>query len=72
MILSQCGRKITAEELLLPADSSSSIHTKLQRESSVRKCYGFPKYLEIFVKYLEYHSFDKIDIKNYIPISKRS
>jgi hypothetical protein len=27
--------------------------------------------LEIFANYLELHSFDKIDIKNYIPNEKR-
>ena len=71
MILTYCPRVITKEELSLSNDSEVSIHHKLQQEGSVRKCYGFPKYLELFAGYLQLHSFDRIDIKNYIPTSIR-
>lgn len=70
MILTNCGRPISKEELMLPRDSNTNIHTQMQHEDSVRKCYGFPKYLKIFADYLKGHSFDKIDIQNYIPNSK--
>eukprot|EP00347_Sterkiella_histriomuscorum_P024050 403332474 len=71
MILSNCQREITLEELQMSQDTRHSIHHQLQQESSVKKCYGFPKYLEFFSNYLNTHSFDKIDIKNYIPNSKK-
>ncbi|CDW81385.1 UNKNOWN [Stylonychia lemnae] len=71
MILSHCHRKITFEELQMTDDERQNIHQQLQHESSVKKCYGFPKYLEFFANYLSTHSFDKIDIKNYIPNSKK-
>ena len=71
MILSTCSREINREELMMSDDSRQSIHHQLQQESSVKKCYGFPKYLEIFSQYLKIHSFDKIDIKDQIPNTKR-